>query len=256
MKKLLLIIIIAATTNAIHSQALDPEDVEVGFVERLGDILPLDLEFLNEGNDTVTLGELIDKPTILSFVYFDCPGLCSPLMDGISEAVSKLDMKLGEEYQLITISFNTTDTPEKAKTKKQNFVQQIKGEDRKYWIYLTGWQENITAITEAAGFRYKPRGVDFDHPSGVILISPSGKITRYLYGISFLPFDLKMAIIESQKEIARPTINKVLEFCFSYDPVGRTYTLQITRIIGAIIIFFAVVVFAGLLIRGRRKNIK
>jgi len=224
-------------------------------VEKLGEILPLDLEFLNESNDTVSLRELIDKPTILSFVYFDCPGLCSPLLSGISEAVDKLDMKLGEEYQLITISFNTTDTPEKAITKKQNFVQNISGENREHWMYLTGWQENITAITEAAGFRYKPRGLDFDHASGIIIISPSGKITRYLYGLSFLPFDVKMAIIESQKEIARPTINKVLEFCFSYDPAGRTYTLQITRIIGAITIFIAVVVFVVLLIRGRRKNI-
>lgn len=254
MKKLLLVIIIVAATTGLRSQVFDPESIEVGFVERLGDILPLDLQFLNEANDTVTLRELINKPTILSFVYFDCPGLCSPLLSGISDAIDKLDMKLGVDYQLITISFNTTDTPEKAITKKQNFVQNISGENREHWMYLTGWQENITAITEAAGFRYKPRGLDFDHPSGILLISPSGKITRYLYGLSFLPFDVKMAIIESQREIARPTINKVLEFCFSYDPVGRTYTLQITRIVGTIILFFAVVIFAGLLIRGRRKN--
>jgi protein SCO1/2 len=177
-------------------------------------------------------------------------------MSGISDAVSKLDMKLGEEYQLITISFNTTDTPEKALTKKENFVQEIKGEDRKHWIYLTGSQENIDAITDALGFRYIPQGLDFAHPSGIMLISPSGKITRYLYGLTFLPFDVKMAIIEAQREMARPTINKVLEMCFSYDPVGRTYTLQVTRIVGAFMIFGAVIVFIVLLVRGRRKTIK
>jgi protein SCO1 len=89
-----------------------------------------------------------------------------------------------------------------------------------------------------------------------MLISPSGKITRYLYGLTFLPFDVKMAIIEAQREMARPTINKVLEMCFSYDPVGRTYTLQVTRIVGAFMIFGAVIVFIVLLVRGRRKTIK
>ena len=96
--------------------------IEVGIVEKLGETIPLDLTFLNESNDTVTLGEIINKPTILSFVYFDCPGLCSPLLSGISEVVEKLDMELGEEYQVITISFNTKDTPEKAAIKKNNFV--------------------------------------------------------------------------------------------------------------------------------------
>lgn len=258
MKKLLFIILISILPLSLRSQDFNiaQVEIEVGFVEKLGDTIPLNLKFLNENNDTVTLGELIDKPTILSFVYFDCPGLCSPLMDGIAEAISNLDMKIGEEYQLITISFNTTDTPEKAKTKKQNFVQNIQGEEREHWIYLTGSQENIDAITDALGFRYKPQGLDFAHPSGIMIISPSGKITRYLYGLTFLPFDLKMAIIESQKEISRPTINKVLELCFSYDPVGRTYTLQITRIIGGFTVFIAVIVFIILLIRGRKKPVK
>lgn len=256
MKKSILTFLLILTALNLSAQIFNQDDIEVGFVEKLGETIPLDLQFLNENNDTVTLGELIDKPTVLSFVYFDCPGLCSPLMDGISDVVSNLDMKLGEDYQLITISFNTTDTPEKARTKKENFVQQIKGEDRKHWIYLTGWQENIDTITDALGFRYKPQGVDFAHPSGIMLISPSGKITRYLYGLSFLPFDLKMAIIESGKEISRPTINKVLEYCFSYDPASRTYTLQITRIVGSFILFFSVIIFIILIIRGRRKNIK
>lgn len=258
MKKLLIIALIFFLPLSLRSQdfQIAQVEVEVGFVEKLGDTIPLNLQFLNESNDTVTLGELIDKPTVLSFVYFDCPGLCSPLMDGIAEAIRNLDMKIGEEYQLITISFNTTDTPEKAKIKKQNFVQNIDGEEREHWIYLTGSQENIDAITDALGFRYKPQGLDFAHPSGIMIISPSGKITRYLYGLTFLPFDLKMAIIESQKEISRPTINKVLELCFSYDPVGRTYTLQITRIIGGFTIFIAVIVFIILLIRGRKKPVK
>ena len=233
---------------------IDEDLVEVGIVEKLGDLIPLDLKFLNEANDSVSLGELIDKPTILSFVYFDCPGLCSPLLTGISEVVEKLDMTLGEEYQVITISFNTKDTPEKAIIKKNNFVQKIGEENRRHWIYLTGSQENILEITASVGFKYKPQGLDFAHPSAIILLSPQGKITRYLYGINFLPFDVKMAVIEAQQGIERPTINKILEYCFAYDPNGRTYTLQVTRIVGSFMLFILLLGFLVLVIRKRRKK--
>jgi protein SCO1/2 len=228
-------------------------DIEIGIIEKLGETIPLNLKFLNESSDTVTLGSLIDKPTILFFVYFDCPNLCSPLMDGVADVVSKLDMQLGKEYQIITISFNTKDTPEKAVEKKKNFVQKISKENQKYWMYLTGDQKNITAITEAAGFRYKAQGLDFAHASCIIALSPKGKITRYLYGLNFLPFDLKMALIEAQKGIARPTINRLLEYCFAYNPGSKTYTIQITRIIGALTIVIILIVFASLLLKKRKK---
>ena len=254
---LFIILILSFTVCLAQTTQIDEDLIEVGIVEKLGETMPLDLEFLNEQNDTVSLGELIDKPTILSFVYFDCPGLCSPLLSGVSEVVDKMDMKLGEDYKIITISFNTKDTPEKARVKKQNFVQKIGEENQKHWVYLTGSEENILKATDAAGWKYKPQGLDFAHPSAIILLSPEGKITRYLYGISFLPFDTKMAIIEAQKGIARPTINKILEYCFAYDPGGRTYTLQVTRIVGAFMVFVVLIIFLVLVIKGRkrRKNI-
>lgn len=257
-KKGVLIIALIFFLGTVYAQQnqIDEELIEVGIVEKLGETMPLDLTFQNEENDTVTLGELIDKPTILSFVYFDCPGLCSPLLSGISEVVEKMDMKLGEDYQVITISFNTRDTPEKARVKKKNFVQKIGEENRRHWVYLTGSQENILKATEAAGWKYKPQGLDFAHPSAIIMLSPEGKITRYLYGISFLPFDTKMAIIEAQKGIARPTINKILEYCFAYDPGGKTYTLQVTRVVGAFTLIILALVFITLLIRGRRRKAK
>jgi len=230
------------------------QEVEIGIIEHLGDTIPMNLWFLNETSDTVTLGQLIDKPTILFFVYFDCPNLCSPLMDGVADVVSKLDLALGVDYQIITISFNTKDTPEKAREKKINFVQKISKENQKHWIYLTGIQENISGITAAAGYKYKPQGLDFAHPSAIMVLSPQGKITRYLYGLTYLPFDVKMAIIEAQKGIARPTINKVLEYCFAYNPGSKTYTLQVTRIIGILTLLIGAFVFFILLIRRKSKK--
>jgi protein SCO1/2 len=258
MKKLLFTFFITSLFSCLSAQEMVKSDilkpnVEVGIIENLGDTIPMDLWFLNENSDTVTLGSLINKPTILMFVYFDCPNLCSPLMDGVADVISKLDLKLGTDYQIITISFNTKDTPEKAREKKVNFVQKISKENQKDWMYLTGIQENINKITEAAGFRYKAQGLDFAHGSAIMVLSPQGKITRYLFGLTFLPFDLKMAIIEAQKGIARPAINKILELCFAYNPGSKTYTLQITQIVGSITILIALIVFVTLMIKRRKK---
>lgn len=252
---LILLLVCLSTVKAqkLKTAGYKQKEVEVGVVEQLGDTIPLDLWFYNEESQKVTLGELIDRPTIMCFVYFDCPNLCSPLMDGVADVVSKMDMTLGTEYKIITISFNTSDTPEKAREKKKNFVQRISKENQKDWIYLTGTEENISAITAAAGYKYTPQGLDFAHPSVIMVLSPAGKITRYLYGLTYLPFDVKMAVIEAQKGIARPTANRILEYCFAYNPGSQTYTLQVTRIVGFITIFFLVVIMIILLIKRRKK---
>jgi protein SCO1/2 len=230
------------------------KEIDIGIVEKLGDTIPLNLAFNNENGEAVTLRQIISKPTILMFVYFDCPNLCSPLMDGVAEVISKLDLTLGKDYQVVTISFNTKDTPEKAKEKKVNFVQKINKENQKYWTYLTGTQENIGAMTAAVGYKYKTQGLDFAHPSVIMMLSPAGKITRYLYGLTYLPFDVKMAIIEAGKGIARPTSSKVLEYCFAYNPSSKTYTLQVTRIVGIMMLFVLAVGIIILLIRGKKKT--
>lgn len=260
MKKIYSILILLVSVSIGYGQNFIKESnltnqVDIGIIEKLGDTIPMNLTFNNENSEQVTLRQLIDMPTILMFVYFDCPNLCSPLMDGVADVISKLDMTIGKDYKVITISFNTTDTPEKAKEKKENFVQKISKENQKYWMYLTGTQENINAVTDAVGYKFKSQGLDFAHPSAIVILSPFGKITRYLYGLTYLPFDLKMAIIEAGKGIARPSSNKVLEYCFAYNPSSKTYTLQVTRIIGTLMLFFIVI---GLVIivfwRRRNKN--
>ena len=247
-------LIFVGLTNLQSQEPVVQEIVEIGWLEHLEDTIPLNLVFNSEVDKVISLRELIDKPTVLSFVYFNCPGVCNPLQESISRVVEKTDMELGKDYQILTISFDVTDTPEKAQKKKNNYIQNIVKEKADHWMYLTGDQENIDAITEAVGFKYKVTGLDFAHPSGIILISPDGKITRYLYGLDFLPFDLKMAIIEAQKGLAKPTINKVLQYCFNYDPKGQSYSLSVTRVAGTLILFFAAVVFLGLLISKRKSK--
>lgn len=243
---------------SVHSQTpaqIIGNDVEIGIVEHLEDTIPLDLVFNNEKNQPVSLRSLINKPTVLSFVYFDCPGLCSPLLDGISDVVERSDLELGKEYQIITVSFNFRDNPEKAVKKKETFLRKHSKTRAQHWMYLTGDSAGIYTLANAAGFKFKPTGLDFAHPSAIIVLSPDGKITRYLYGLTFLPFDLKMAVVEAGKGLSRPTINKVLEFCYSYDPAGKRYALEITKVSGTIILFI-LLLFGGVLVVRRKKAVK
>lgn len=237
-----------------HSQVPKEEEPGIGVVEHLGETLPPNISFINEKNEPVKLKDVINKPTILTLVYFDCPGLCSPLLDGVSDVIETMGMELGKDYQVVTVSFNYNDTPEKARSKKQTFLRRHSKSHARDWIYLTGDSANIYSLVNAVGFNFKRTGNDFIHPAVVTIISPRSKITRYLYGVHFVPFDVKMAIIEAQKGLARPTINQVLEFCFSYDPAGRKYTLQVTKIAGTIILFFSLSLLIYLLVKNRKKQ--
>ncbi|GAB4182199.1 MAG: hypothetical protein Kow00108_19050 [Calditrichia bacterium] len=213
-------------------------EVKVGVVEHLGDTIPKDVHFVNEHGDTVRLGDLIKKPTVLSLVYFRCPGICSPLLDGIVDVTSRLNaLKPGEDYQLLTISFDPGDYPALASDKKKNYMKQYSTPiPDSAWIWLTGDSAAIAQITEAVGFKYVRDGKDFRHPGLLTILSKDGKISRYLYGITFLPFDLQMAITEAANGKVGPTISKVLAFCYSYDPEGQTYTFNFLRVMGVVTI--------------------
>jgi protein SCO1 len=229
---------------------------EVGIVEHLDTIIPANITFNNEHGQPVQLKSLITRPTILTLVYYDCPGICPQLLSGVSDVIEKIGLQLGKDYQVITVSFNYDDTPAASVEKKKNFLRSHSRPYAEHWVYLTGDSANIYSLTHAIGYNFTRAGNDFMHPSCIMVLSPSGKVTRYLYGTSFLPFDVKMALIEAQKGQSRPTINRVLEYCFSYDPQGRKYTLQVTKITATIIIFFAIALFIILLIRSSRKKQK
>jgi protein SCO1 len=239
---------------SLNSFAQVDQSTEVGVIEHLGSTIPLDLKFVNEKFDTVSLRQIIDRPTILSFVYFDCPGLCSPLLEGVGSVIQKTDLGLGKDYQVITISFNFRDTPEKAKIKKDRFVDKYSKGKGDGWIFLTTDSATIFKITDATGFKTKAVGLDFVHPSAIIAVSPTGKITRYLYGITFQPTDFKMAIVEANKEEARPTIQKILMLCYSYDQTNQRFALDVVKISGIIIAFFLLVFIVVYLLKPKKKK--
>ena len=255
--KYIILSLLLLSSGLINAQnllsAASDSTIEVGVVEHLDRIIPLDASFKNENDSLVTLGNLINKPTILNFVYFDCPGICSPLLDGVSDVIERMDLTLGKDYQVVTISFNFHDTPKKAKIKKNNFLRKHSQEHAGNWFYLTGDSTNIYKVSDAVGFKFKAAGFDYIHAGAIIIVSPKGKITRYLYGINFLPFDVKMAIIESQKGLSRPASSKVFSFCYAYDPSGRRYVFDVLKVSASIILTILILFGASLVIRKKLK---
>ena len=230
-------------------------DFEIGIIEHLEEYIPDDILLTNEAGELVNLKDQIDKPTALIFVYFRCPGICSPLMDGLAEVVEKSDLDLSKDYQVLTISFDPTETIDLAIKKKNNYTSLVRGKNMKDgWRFFTADSLNIIKATQSMGFRYKKTGNDYTHAATVILLSPDGKITRYLNGTYFLPFEFKLAILEASKGQAGPTINKILQYCYSYDPVGQAYVLNITKITGTIILAMGLIVFLLLAIRKPRRK--
>jgi protein SCO1/2 len=254
MKRPKLILAVLALPFLLFSQA--ETDVEVGVIEHLDEFIPMDAMLVDEHGDTVIIGDLIDKPTILNFVYYRCPGICSPLMDGLSSVMDASDLVLGEDYQALTISFDPRENTELAIRKKNNYLALMdkKEEAEKGWLFFSSDSANISRLTEATGFRYKPTGNDFIHAAVLVIVSPEGKISRYMNGIYFLPFELKMSIIDASEGKSGPTFNRVLQFCYSYDPEGQEYVLNITKISATLIIFFALVLFLVLLLFRKRKT--
>ncbi len=229
----------------------EEEELEVGIVENLNETIPGSIRLLNEDGRTVTLTDIIDKPTVISLVYYRCPGICSPLMDGIANVMDRTDLIPGKDYQVLTISFDPRESIDLALKKKMNYMGLVNKKEAidTGWTFYVSDSANIAQLTQAVGFRYKQTGNDFLHSGTLIFLSPDGKITRYLNGTQFLPFEFKMALLETSRGQTGPTINKVLQYCYSYDPKGQTYVLNITRVAGTLIMILALAVFLYLVLK-------
>ena len=254
MKRILFVL--SVSIISIASLAQSDSEVEVGVVEKLNQYIPMDAMLVDENGDTVIIGDLIDKPTILNFVYYRCPGICSPLMDGLSDVIDATDLVLGEDYQALTISFDPREATFLAVRKKNNYLNLMEKKEQAVegWRFFTSDSVNIKKLTDATGFRYKPTGNDFIHSATLIIVDKEGKITRYMNGIYFLPFEMKMTILDAAEGKAGPTINRVLQYCYSYDPEGQKYALNIFKVTGTLIIFMGVVLFLVLVFFRKRKT--
>lgn len=254
-KVLIYAVLLIITTLSPTFTIRGDEKPEVGIVENLGATIPPELTFTDSTGASVQLKNLINKPTVLSMVYFHCPTVCKPLLGSKTDVLSRIDLIAGKDYDLLTISFNPNETPEHAKAIKDHFLQVSKKPvPPGAWTFLTGDQETILKLTNTLGFYFKADGEDFIHPTGLIMISPKGKITRYFNGLSFLPFDVKLGLIEASEGKIGPTISRVLLYCFSYDPEGQRYVFNILKVTATVTIFFMVLFIGWLIIITRKKK--
>ncbi|BCR06055.1 cytochrome-c oxidase [Desulfuromonas versatilis] len=228
----------------------------IGVEERLGESIPLDLSFTDEEGRRVLLKELISRPTIIAPVYYRCSNVCNFLQVGLARSLPELKLKPGEDFQVLSISFDETETPHWARNIKRIHMAAMGGKfPEQSWRFLTGELEDIQRLTEAAGYRYQRQGVDFLHPVAVFVVTADGKIVRYLYGTSYLPMDLTLSLMEAAEGRVGPTIRKVVEFCFSYDPANKTYVFNLLRVSGTIVFLTAAGLLTFLVVTGRRKNL-
>lgn len=241
--------------------SIQAKENKVGLYESQNTYIPTNLEFTNEYNQKVNLKEIISNtPTIVSFNYFDCPGLCSPQLFSVASIIDKVQLKPFIDYKIITISIESKDSTSKALEKKQTILKTLSQPfPPQTWSFLTSTnQNNIDSITNSVGFKYEKRvkdGVtDYLHPAMLVVISPKGKIIRYLNGIDYLPFDLKLALLEAQEEKARPTIAKTLLYCFAYDAKSKTYVFQAEKVLGSFIFGIVLFFFLYLIKTGRKKD--
>ena len=227
----------------------------IGIDQRLGQLIPLDLKFKDENGQPVALREIVDRPTILALVYYHCPNVCSLLLQNLADVLNRMPGEPGKEYKVLSISFDETETARLASERKKVYLQMF---ERPFpadaWRFLTGDLENIRKLTDAAGFHFKRVREDFEHPVGLIILSPDGKIVRYMDGAAPLPFDLKIALVEASQGRVGPAIAKLVQFCFRYDPKAHKLVFNLLRVTGSVTLLFALAFVAFLLFKGRRRR--
>jgi protein SCO1/2 len=263
---LLVVLLLAASVRAQQPDVGQPATAQpdalrdVGVDQRLNEQVPLDLAFRDETGASVTLGSLFrGKPVILNLVYFRCPMLCTLVSNGLLGAMKALPFDAGREYDVITVSFDPTDTPQVAAEKKAKYLGEYRrqGADAG-WHFLTGDAAAIEQLARAVGFRYRydPDRKEFAHAAALAVLTPQGRIARYFFGVEFAPRDLKFGLMEAAENRIGSPIDQLLLFCYHYDPsTGRYSSAVLTGMrTAAVATLIALVGFIALALRRERRR--
>lgn len=241
--------------------SLKPDQLkEVSFRQRLDETLPLDASFKDEYGRSVTLGKYFggERPVILAFVYYRCPMLCTQVMNGISASLRALTgaLEAGQDFDVVLVSFDPKDTPADALEKKRLHLEYWRSENRSgAWHLLTGDEATIKRVTSAAGFTYQWDAVtgQFAHASGVLVVTPQGKLARYFYGVEYSPKELRMALVESGEGRIGSAIDELLLYCYHYDPTTGRYGAAVMNLVraGGVLTLAAMATY---FVMNRRRN--
>jgi len=251
------ILTFAFLSRAQPQSTLPPMMQGVGLNQNLNAQLPLDLELKDETGRMVKMGSYFGKkPVILTLVYYQCPMLCTYVLNGLVRSMRALSFDAGKEFDIVTVSFDSRETPSLALAKKQLYLKEYaRAGAENGWHFFTADQNSIDLLTQAAGFKYKydPKQDQFAHASGIMVATPEGKLARYFYGVEYPPRDLRLALVEASENKIGSLADQVLLFCFHYDPsTGKygAYALNLVRLGGVI----TVVCLGLFIVRSRYKE--
>ena len=222
-----LVVAAALAAGTVRAEERPPILREVAFAQRLGEPIPLDVPLRDEAGRTVTLRRYTGKPLLLVPAYFTCPMLCTLVQNGVVSALRALPFDVGSEFTVVTFSFDPHDGPEAAAAKKATYLSEYRraGADAG-WHFLTGDAASLGALTDAIGFRatWDEPHRQYAHASGIVLVTPEGRIARYFFGVEFAPRDLRLAIVEASANRIGTLVDALLLFCFHYDPATGRYS--------------------------------
>lgn len=227
---------LTASAEKVQNPNTMLENIDV--VERLGEVVPLDLEFRDEDGQVVKLGDYFkgDKPVLLNLGYYQCPMLCSLVLNGLIGGLQDLSWIAGNEFRIVTVSIDPREGPKLARDKKATYIKQLgKPDAAKGWHFLTGRRESIKALADAVGFGYEydTDRMEYAHAASIFFLSPTGKITRYLYGIEYEAKQLRLALVEAGEGTVGNAIDRFLLRCYHYDPHSRKYGVYVWGVMRA-----------------------
>lgn len=233
---------------------------KIGIDQRLNHKVPLDLPFVDENGKEVRLGDYFGKrPVLLALVYYECPMLCTQVLNGVTGAFKAISFDVGKEFDVVAVSINPREGPGLAAQKKQAYLERYgRPQTAAGWHFLTGREENIQALAAAVGFRYvyDEEIKQYAHGAGVELITPKGVIARYYYGIEYSPRDIRLGVVEASEERVGSAIDSVLLLCYHYDPTTGKYgaaAIKLVRI-GAVLTMAAIGTFLFVTLRRERAT--
>ena len=240
------------------STTLPPALQNVGFEPTLNAQMPLDLPFTDENGQSIKLGEYFNhgKPVLLAFVYYGCPMLCNQVEQGVVGALKMLSFTPGQDYEVVFVSFDPREDSTMAAEKKKSALEHFRRPGTAGgWHFLTGAKESIDAATKAANFRYNflPQSSLFSHASGILILTPDGRISRYFYGVEYPGRDVRLGLVDASAGKIGTPIDRVLLFCYQYDPSSATYSAAILKIVRLGGILTIVGIVAAILIFRRRE---
>jgi protein SCO1 len=240
-----------------HGGGADTASSTMGVEEKLGNSIPLDAPFTTENGDTVRLGTLLNGPTVLSILYYRCPNACNMLLVSIATVLRSYADNPKTAPNVISISVDEHETPRDAmKARDMAFAAIQMPYPAGRWRFLTGSGESIDRVADAVGFHFVKKGDEFDHPLCIIILSPKGKVVRYILGTDYLPVDLSMSLMEASTGSVQPTIARVLRACFSYDPKSHRLVFNVLRVSATVIITLLAIFITYLVVSGKKRKAK